>query len=92
VVGALYSKTGLSILILRAIVILGFCITVVWFYIHHTVKQVFVIMENRAKDNFPEHKETIDRILSTRKVETGLGIKWSALILSGFGRTQKWRL
>ena len=81
VVGALYSKTHQSILVLRAIVFLGFCITVVWLYIQHNSKQSFVVIENRAKDNFPEHNESINEILNVRKVEKRLGIKWPALIL-----------
>ncbi len=63
VVGALYSKTSQSILVLRAIVFLGFCITVVWLYIQHNSKQSFVVMENRAKVNFPEHNESINRLI-----------------------------
>ena len=81
VVGALYSKTGQSLLVPRAIVFLGFCITVVWLYIQHNSKQSFVVMENRAKANFPEHNESINEIRNVRKVEERLGIKWPALIL-----------
>ncbi len=81
VVGALYSKTDQSILVLRAIVFLGFCITVVWLYIQHNSKQSFVVIENRAKDNFPEHNESINEIRKVRKVEERLGIRWPALIL-----------
>ncbi len=81
VVGALYSKIGLSILILRAIVILGFCITVVWLYIQHNIKQIFFVLDNRARDNFPEHKESMKRIQKVRKVESRLGIEAPATIL-----------
>ena len=81
VVGALYSKTHQSILVLRAIVFLGFCITVVWFYLQHNSKQSFVVIENRTCNNFPEHQESIDEIRKVRKVEGKLRIRWPALIL-----------
>jgi hypothetical protein len=81
VVGALYSKTSQSALVLKVIVILGFCITVVWLYIQHNIKQSFVVMENRAKENFPEHKESINEIRKVRKVESRLGIEAPATIL-----------
>ena len=40
VVGTLYSKTSQSTLLLKVIVLLGFCITVVWVYVQHNVKQL----------------------------------------------------
>ena len=81
VVGALYSRTGQSTLVLKVIVLLGFCITVVWVYVQHNVKQIFVVLDRRVIESFPEHKESVKRILELRKAESKLGIKWPALIL-----------
>ena len=81
VVGALYTRPGQSILVLKAIVILGFCITVVWLYVQHNIKQIFVVLDKRAYDFFPEYEENIDTFLSIRKVESKMGIQSPALIL-----------
>jgi hypothetical protein len=77
----LSNKKGHATLILRAIVILGFFITIIWLYVQHNVKQTFVVLENRARENFPEHNESMKRIWKARKVETRLGIQSPALIL-----------
>ena len=61
VVGALYSKTGSLILVLRVIVILGFCITVFWLYAQDRNKQVFDVLDKRAYDNLPEYKVSVDQ-------------------------------
>lgn len=81
VVGALYSKTSPSLLILRAIVILGFLISLIWLYVQHNVKQIFLVLDDRARENFPEHNENMKRIWKVRKVESRLGIQSPALIL-----------
>jgi hypothetical protein len=60
VVGALYSKTGQSTLVLKVIVILGFCITDVWLYIQDRNRQVYAVLDKRAYDNLPEYKVTRD--------------------------------
>jgi len=41
------------------------------------MKQIFDVISNRTLDSndFPEHKEIIDRIRSKRKMESKLGIK-----------------
>ena len=60
VFGALYSKTGQATLVLKVIVILGFCTTGVWFYIQDRNKHVYDVLEKRAYDNLPEYKVSRD--------------------------------
>ena len=60
---------------------LGVLITHIWLYVQHNIKQVFVIIETRTYNNLPEHKETLDRIFSVRRVESRLGIRSPALLL-----------
>src|SRR5690348_11837258 len=69
------------ILILRPIVILGFLITIIWLYVQHNVKQIFLVLDDRARENFPEHNQSVKRIRKVRKVESRLGIQAPALIL-----------
>ena len=58
IVGIVYSKPGLSLLVVKAIVILGLCITIIWGYLQDRVKQVFDAVIKRALDNLPEYKDT----------------------------------
>ena len=81
VVGTLYANPNLPKHTLIILIVLGVFITLIWFYVQHNVKQVFVILDLRTYDNLPEHKETVDRILSARRVETTLGIRTPALLL-----------
>jgi hypothetical protein len=85
VVGALYSKTGQSTLALRVIIVLGFCITLVWLYVQHNVKQLLFILHERACANFPEFKESMKRMLSKRKVVRKLGTDNPATLLLTYG-------
>ena len=81
VVGTLYSKTSQSTLVLKVIVLLGFCITVVWVYVQHNVKQLLYILHNRACDNFPEFQKSMDSMLRKRRVVGRLGTENPATIL-----------
>ena len=60
VVGTLYSKTGPSILVLKVIGFLGFCLTIIWAYVQDRVKHVFYVINKRCLDNLPEYKVSID--------------------------------
>ena len=81
VVGTLYSKTSQSTLLLKVIVLLGFCITVVWVYVQHNVKQLLFILHDSACDNFPEFQVSMDRMLNKRRVVGKLGTENPATIL-----------
>src|SRR5262245_51845103 len=85
VVGALYSKTGQSTLALKVIIILGFCITLFWLYVQHNVKQLLLVLHDRACANFPEFKESMNRMLSRRKVVGKLGTENPATLLLTYG-------
>jgi hypothetical protein len=81
VVGALSSKTGPSTLALKGIILLGFCITLVWLYVQHNIKQSLLILQDRACANFPEFQESMNRMLSMRKVVGKLGTDNPATVL-----------
>ncbi len=85
VVGALYSKTGQSTLVLKVIVLLGFCITLVWLYVQHNVKQFLLVLHDRARDHLPEFKESMNRMLSMRRVVGRLGTENPATMLLTYG-------
>ena len=80
VVGTLYNKgdshnSHVGMLVIVAV--LGLLITLIGLYLQHNMKQIFDVISNRTLDSndFPEHKEIIDRIRSKRKMESKLGIK-----------------
>jgi hypothetical protein len=77
VVGTLYGKPDSPKGVLIIIVVLGVLITLIWLYLQHNMKQIFDVADQRIldSDNFPEHKETVDRIRSLRRMESKLGIK-----------------
>jgi hypothetical protein len=73
VVGLLYiNKPEPPRTLLTILIVLGMLITLTWLYVQHNIKQVLEILDTRACDNFPEHKETMDRIVSGRKVVSRL--------------------
>ncbi len=75
VVGTLNTNPSSSRNVLILLVMLGGLITLIWLYIQHNIKQIFVILDRRTYDNLPEHKETIDRILKARSVLRRVGIR-----------------
>jgi hypothetical protein len=66
IVGIVYSKPGLSLLVVKAIVFLGLCITIIWYYLQERVKQVFDAVNKRALDNLPEYQNTENAIYKER--------------------------
>ena len=81
VIGVLYTILGPPRNVLTILIVLGMFITLIWLYVQHNIKQVFVIIETRTYNNLPEHKETLDRIFSVRRVESRLGFRMPALML-----------
>jgi hypothetical protein len=81
VVGMLYANATLPKNMLIILTVFGSLITLIWLYVQHNVKQVFVILDRRTYDNLPEHRETIKRIYSARKWESRLGIRTPVLLL-----------
>ena len=81
VIGVLYTKPDPPRNVLTILIVLGMFITLISLYVQHNIKQVFVIIETRTYDNLPEHKETLDRIFSVRRVESRLGLRRPALML-----------
>jgi hypothetical protein len=81
VVGTLYTSHTLPKTLLIILIVLGMLITLIWLYAQHNVKQVFVILDRRTYDNFPEHRETIKRIYRARRWESRLGIRAPVLWL-----------
>ena len=75
VVGTLYANPNLPKTMLIILVVLGALITLIWLYIQHNIKLIFVLLDRRTYDTLPEHKETIDRIMQARRLEKRLGIK-----------------
>jgi hypothetical protein len=77
VVGTLYNKPDSPKGVLVIIIVLGVLITLIGLYLQHNMKQIFDVVDKRIldSDNFPEHKETVDRIRSIRRMERKLGIK-----------------
>ncbi|HXL38377.1 MAG TPA: hypothetical protein VN954_14390, partial [Ktedonobacteraceae bacterium] len=81
VIGVLYTILAPPRNVLTILIVLGMFITLISLYVQHNIKQVFVIIETRTYDNLPEHKETLDRIFSVRRVESRLGLRMPALML-----------
>lgn len=65
-VGIMYSKLGLSLLVVKAIVFLGLCITIIWGYLQDRVKQVFDAVDTRALANLPEYRATVEATKTAR--------------------------
>ncbi len=73
VVGLLYTnKPGPPRPLLTILILLGMFITLIWLYVQHNIKQVLEILDTRARESFPEHEETMKRIVSGRKVVSRL--------------------
>jgi hypothetical protein len=81
VVGTLYTRPDLPRNVLKVLVVTGLLITLIWLYVQHNVRQIFLVLENRALESFPEHRETVSRILRMRRVENRLRIRTPALLL-----------
>ena len=81
VVGTLYANPNSAKNVLIVLVVLGVLITLIWLYVQHNTKQIFVLLDRRTYDNLPEHKETIDRIMQARRMEKSLGIKTRTPVL-----------
>ena len=77
----LYANANLPKNMLIILTVFGALITLIWLYVQHNVKQVYVILDRRTYDNLPEHRETIKRIYRTRKWESKLGIRGPVLLL-----------
>lgn len=82
VVGALYNTTNLSTFVLKFIVLLGFGISIVWLYVQHNVKQLLLVLQDRACDKFPEFNNSM---LSKRRVVVRLGTENPATIFLTYG-------
>ena len=89
VIGVLYAKPDPPRNVLTILIVLGVFITLIWSYVQHNIKQVLDILDTRACDHFPEHKESMNRIVSARRVVSRLtktknrplGMKAPALLL-----------
>jgi hypothetical protein len=83
IVGTLYDKPDSPRTVLMMIIVLGLLTTLIGLYLQHNMKQIFDVVDKRIleSDNFPEHKETVDRIRSIRRMESKLGISTPALML-----------
>ena len=81
VVGTLSNNPDSGRNVLIVLIILGVLITLIWLYVQHNTKQIFVILDRRTYDNLPEHKETIDRMMNARSMEKRLGIKTRTPVL-----------
>jgi len=81
VVGTLSNNPDSGRNVLIVLIILGVLITLIWLYVQHNTKQIFVILDRRTYDNLPEHKETIDRIMNARRMEKRVGIKTRTPVL-----------
>ena len=81
VVGTLSNNPDSGRNVLLVLIVLGVFITLIWLYVQHNTKQIFVILDRRTYDNLPEHKETIDRIMKARRMEKRLGIKTRTPVL-----------
>ena len=81
VVGILSNNLHSARNVLIVLIVLGVFITLIWLYVQHNTKQIFVILDRRTYDNLPEHKETIDRIMKARRMEKRLGIKTRTPVL-----------
>ncbi len=81
VVGILSNNLHSARNVLIVLIVLGVFITLIWLYVQHNTKQIFVILDRRTYDNLPEHKETIDRIMNARRMEKRLGIKTRTPVL-----------
>jgi hypothetical protein len=77
VVGTLYNKSESPKGVLIIILVLGVSISLIGLYLQHNMKQIFDVADKRVLDsnNFPEYRETIDRIRSMRRMESRLGIR-----------------
>jgi hypothetical protein len=81
VIGVLYTKPDPPRNVLTILIGLGMFITLIWLYVQHNIKQIFVVLETRTYNNLPEHKESLDRIYSVRRIESRLGLRRPALML-----------
>ena len=81
VVGILSNNLHSARNVLIVLIVLGVLITLIWLYVQHNTKQIFVILDRRTYDNLPEHKETIDRMMNARRMEKRLGIKTRTPVL-----------
>jgi hypothetical protein len=77
VVGTLYDKSDSPRTVLMMIIVLGVLTALIGLYLQHNMKQIFVVVDKRIlySGNFPEFKETVDRIRSIRRMESILGIR-----------------
>jgi hypothetical protein len=80
-IGVLYTKPDPPRYVLTILIVLGMFITLIWLFVQHNIKQIFVLLETRTYNNLPEHQETQDRIFSVRRVESRLGLRRPALML-----------
>jgi hypothetical protein len=64
-VGTFDSKPAPSLLVVKAIDILGLCITIIWFLLGHRVKQVFEVVDEQAQ-HLPVYEEFLDTLKKTK--------------------------
>ncbi len=81
VVGTLQNNLNSAKSVVLVLIVLGMLVTLIWLYIQHNTKQIFVILDRRTYDNLPEHKETIDRMMRARRLERRLGVRTRTPVL-----------
>jgi hypothetical protein len=70
---------------LNFFVLLGFCISIVWLYVQHNVKQLLFVLHDRARDNFPEFNKSMRSMLSKRRAVGRLGTENPATMFLTYG-------
>ena len=81
VVGTLQNNLNSAKSVVLILIVLGMLVTLIWLYIQHNTKQIFVILDRRTYDILPEHKETIDRMMRARRLERRLGVRTRTPVL-----------
>jgi hypothetical protein len=107
VVGALYSKNGPPIFILKIISILGLLLTFLWLFAQFRHKQSVDTLVNRAKECLPEYRVTMRKMeeergglryssrplwLTTYIVPLLIAMMWVILLLFLFRWLPPWAL
>ena len=73
VVGTLYSKTNQAMLMLKVIVILGLCITLVWAYVQAKHKYFLDAINAQCREIMPEYRATVEY---WKKTKWPLSTRW----------------
>jgi hypothetical protein len=73
VVGTLYSKTNQAMPVLKVIVILGLCITLVWAYVQAKHKYFLDAINAQCREIMPEYRATVE---NWNKIKWPLSTRW----------------